>query len=85
MVIHKLLTDTECRNGEQGLAVSFLGIHKSDFRYSVVKRKPCSARQRRLKSYRGKNPRRFGSVRVSADGSARAGECSEYRFEILYV
>jgi hypothetical protein len=24
----------ECRNWERGRAVSFLGIHKSDFRYS---------------------------------------------------
>jgi hypothetical protein len=27
----------ECRNWERGCAVSFLGIHKSDFRYSVGK------------------------------------------------
>jgi hypothetical protein len=25
----------ECRNWERGRAVSFLGIHKLDFRYSV--------------------------------------------------
>ncbi len=35
--IYQLLTDIqyECRNWELGLAVSFLDIYKSDFRYSV--------------------------------------------------
>ncbi len=27
---------SECRNWERGLAVSFLGIHRSDFRYNVL-------------------------------------------------
>jgi hypothetical protein len=37
--IYESLTDTvhKCRNGEQGRAVLFLGIHKSDFRYSAAK------------------------------------------------
>jgi hypothetical protein len=37
LAIYKSLTDTvyECRNWEWRRAVSFLGIHKSDFRYSV--------------------------------------------------
>jgi hypothetical protein len=37
--IYKSLTNSvhECRNWERGRAVSFLGIHKLDFRYSALK------------------------------------------------